>query len=80
MNPMVQVQEAMAALVHAMWRPVVTGDIVPGTGDTTPRWGYHGYEYSVALGNRLHDVVGEEAAWQSGPATGSLPGCGRRSR
>jgi hypothetical protein len=54
--------------------------LVPGTDNTTHSWGYHGYEYSLALGNLLHDVVGEEAAWQSGPATGSLSGCGRRSR
>lgn len=46
-------------------RPVVTGDIIPGTLDTGPAWGYHGYEYSLALGNLLHDVAGEEAAWQS---------------
>jgi hypothetical protein len=46
-------------------RPVVTDNIVPGTPDTGPAWGYHGYEYSLALGNLLHDVAGEEAAWQS---------------
>ena len=45
-------------------RPVVTEN-VPGTPDTGPAWGYHGYEYSLALGNLLHDVAGEEAAWQS---------------
>jgi hypothetical protein len=46
-------------------RPVVTEDIVPGTSDTGPAWGYHGYEYNLTLGNLLHDVVGEEVAWQS---------------
>jgi len=46
-------------------RPVVNQDIVPGTPDTGPAWGYHGYEYNLTLGNLLHDVVGEEAAWQS---------------
>jgi hypothetical protein len=45
-------------------RPVVTADIVPGAADTGPAWGYHGYEY-LALGNLLHDVAREEAAWQS---------------
>ena len=46
-------------------RPVVNQDIVPGTSDTGAAWGYHGYEYNLALGNLLHDVAGEEAAWQS---------------
>ena len=46
-------------------RPVVTVGIVPGTADTGPAWGYHGYEYNLTLGNLLHDVAGEEAAWQS---------------
>jgi hypothetical protein len=46
-------------------RPVVNQDIVPGTPDTGPAWGYHGYEYNLTLGNLLHDVAGEEAAWQS---------------
>jgi len=45
-------------------RPVVTEAIVPGTVDTGPAWGYHGYEYNLTLGNLLHDVAGEEAAWQ----------------
>jgi hypothetical protein len=47
-------------------RPVVNEDIVPGADDTGPAWGYHGYEYALALGNLLHDVAGEEAAWPSG--------------
>ena len=46
-------------------RPVVTGDIVPGAADTGPAWGYHGYEYNLALGSLLGDVAGEEAAWQT---------------
>jgi hypothetical protein len=46
-------------------RPVVTEAIVPGTPDTGPAWGYHGYEYNLTLGSLLHDVAGEEAAWQS---------------
>jgi hypothetical protein len=45
-------------------RPVVNEDlIVDGVGG--PAWGYHGYEYDLTLGNLLHDIVGEEAAWQS---------------
>ena len=38
-----------------------------------PAWGYHGYEYALALGNLLHDVAGEEAAWQPrfGPSYGA---------
>ena len=47
-------------------RPVVTEDILPGAADTGPAWGYHGYEYNLTLGNLLHDVAGEEAAWESG--------------
>jgi hypothetical protein len=43
----------------------VNEDIVGGTDDTGPAWGYHGYEYGLALGNLLQDVAGEEAAWQS---------------
>jgi hypothetical protein len=46
-------------------RPVVNEDRVPGTPDTGPAWGYHGYEYNLALGSLLNDVIGEEAAWQS---------------
>jgi Protein of unknown function (DUF3089) len=46
-------------------RPVVTEEILPGTKDTGPAWGYHGYEYNLALGSLLRDVAGEEAAWQS---------------
>ena len=40
-------------------------DIVGGTADTGPAWGYHAYEYGLALGNLLRDAAGEEAAWQS---------------
>jgi hypothetical protein len=46
-------------------RPVVNEDVLAGTRDTGPAWGYHGYEYSLTLGNLLQDVAGEEAAWQS---------------
>ena len=46
-------------------RPVVNEDIVGGTDDTGPAWGYHGYEYGLVPGNLLQDVAGEEAAWQS---------------
>jgi hypothetical protein len=46
-------------------RPVVTEAILPGAVDTGPAWGYHGYEYNLTLGSLLHDVAGEEAAWQS---------------
>ena len=46
-------------------RPVVTEDILPGAADTGPAWGYHGYEYNLALGSLLDDVAGEEAAWQT---------------
>jgi hypothetical protein len=46
-------------------RPVVTEARLPGAEDTGPAWGYHGYEYSLVLGNLLHDVADEEAAWPS---------------
>jgi hypothetical protein len=46
-------------------RPVVTEAILPGIVDTGPAWGYHGYEYNLTLGSLLHDVAGQEAAWQS---------------
>ena len=52
---------SLAGTSHA--RPVVNEDIVDGVGG--PAWGYHGYEYALTLGNLLHDVAGEEAAWQS---------------
>jgi hypothetical protein len=47
-------------------RPVVTEAVLPGAEDTGPAWGFHGYEYSLALGSLLDDIAGEEAAWQSG--------------
>jgi hypothetical protein len=46
-------------------RPVVTEAIPPGTPDTGPAWGYHGYEYNFTRGNLLDDIASEEAAWQS---------------
>jgi hypothetical protein len=48
-------------------RPVVNDNHLSGLAgaDTGPAWGYHGYEYSLTLGNLLRDVVGEEAAWES---------------
>jgi hypothetical protein len=46
-------------------RPVVTDAILPGIVDTGPAWGYHGYEYNLALGSLLQDVTGQEAAWDS---------------
>ena len=46
-------------------RPVVNDDTVAQVADTGPAWGYHGFEYSLTLGNLLHDVVGEETAWDS---------------
>jgi hypothetical protein len=46
-------------------RPVVNDDTVAQIADTGPAWGYHGFEYSLTLGNLLHDVAGEETAWDS---------------
>jgi Protein of unknown function (DUF3089) len=48
-------------------RPVVNDDHLSGLAgaDTGPAYGYHGYEYALTLGNLLHDVAGEETAWQS---------------
>jgi hypothetical protein len=56
--------DSLAGTSHI--RPVVTDDVLPGLVDTGPAWGYHGYEYNLTLGSLLHDVAGEEAAWQSG--------------
>lgn len=49
-------------------RPVVNDQHLGGLAgaDTGPAWGYHGYEYALTLGNLLHDVAGEEAAWEPG--------------
>jgi len=33
-------------------------------GGLGPAWGYHGYEYWLTLGNLLHDIAGQEAAWR----------------
>ena len=46
-------------------RPLVNTNEVGNLGGTGPAWGYHGYEYGLSLGNLLHDVAGEEAAWES---------------
>ena len=46
-------------------RPVVNQNHLNGLIDTGPVWGYHGYEYSLTLGNLLRDVAGQEAAWES---------------
>jgi hypothetical protein len=46
-------------------RPVVSDAKVGWLGGTGQAWGYHGYEYWLTLGNLLHDVAGEETAWQS---------------
>jgi hypothetical protein len=44
-------------------RPVVNDDQEGSLGGTGPAWGYHGYEYWLALGNLLQDIAGQEAAW-----------------
>jgi hypothetical protein len=46
-------------------RPVVNDNHLDGLDDTGPAWGYHGYEYSLTLGNLLQDVADEETAWES---------------
>jgi hypothetical protein len=45
-------------------RPVVNDNKEGQLGGTGPAWGYHGYEYWLTLGNLLHDIAGEEAAWE----------------
>ncbi len=56
---------SLAGISHT--RPVVNDNHLNGLAgaDTGPAWGYHGYEYALTLGNLLHDVAGEEAAWES---------------
>ncbi len=44
-------------------RPVVNDNEVGQLGGTGAAWGFHGYEYGLTLGNLLHDISGEEAAW-----------------
>jgi Protein of unknown function (DUF3089) len=44
-------------------RPAVNEDVL-GAG-TGPAWGYHVYEFGLTLGNLLHDVATEEAAWDA---------------
>jgi hypothetical protein len=46
-------------------RPLVDTNEVGNLGGTGPAWGYRGYEYGLSLGNLLHDVAGEEKAWES---------------
>ncbi len=47
-------------------RPVVTERTVGNYGGGSgAMWGYHSYEYGLTLGNLLHDIAGEEAAWGS---------------
>jgi Protein of unknown function (DUF3089) len=46
-------------------RPVVNDDALGSGGPTGAAWGYHGYEYGLAIGNLLQDIAGEEAAWGS---------------
>lgn len=48
-------------------RPVVSDAPLGGLAaiDTGPAWGYHGSEFSLTLGNLLHDVATEETAWRS---------------
>ena len=48
-------------------RPVVSDNHLNGLAgaDTGPVYGYHAYEYALTLGNLLHDVAGQEAAWDS---------------
>jgi hypothetical protein len=47
-------------------RPVVNDNHLAGLAgaDTGPAYGYHGFEYALTLGNLLHDVAAEEAAWE----------------
>ncbi len=44
-------------------RPVVT-EGAPAT-SSGPQWGYHVDEFSLALGNLVHDVAVEEATWSA---------------
>ncbi|HEX6520705.1 MAG TPA: hypothetical protein VF070_11955 [Streptosporangiaceae bacterium] len=44
---------------------MVNDDKVSQLDGAGPAWGYHGYEYWLTLGNVLHDIAGEEAAWES---------------
>ena len=48
-------------------------NVVGNLGGTGPAWGYHGYEYGLALGNLLQDIAGEEAAWESRHYAGKGP-------
>jgi hypothetical protein len=46
-------------------RPVVNDGKVAGVVDTGPAWGYHGFEYNLALGSLLRDVAEQETAWET---------------
>jgi hypothetical protein len=46
-------------------RPVVNDNAVGSIGGSGPAWGYHGFEYGLALGNLLQDIAHEEAAWEA---------------
>jgi hypothetical protein len=64
-------------------RPVVNDNVVGSLGGATgPAWGYHSYEYGLTLGNLLHDIAAEEAAWESrhwcGRSAFAAPGLGLR--
>lgn len=56
---------SLAGISHT--RPVVNDNHLNGLAgaDTGSAYGYHGYEYALTLGNLLHDVAGQEAAWDS---------------
>ncbi|HTW97147.1 MAG TPA: DUF3089 domain-containing protein [Acidimicrobiales bacterium] len=54
----------LAGASHA--RPVLSDKVVDFDGDELgPAWGYHGFEYGLALGDVLEDIAAEEAAWTS---------------
>lgn len=52
--------------INDMAGPGDTRPVVTETAQTLgPRWGYHVYDVNLALGNLVHDVAAEEAAWMS---------------
>jgi hypothetical protein len=46
-------------------RPVLNDNHLNGIADTGQAYGYHGWEYTLTLGNLLRDVAVQEAAWES---------------